>query len=245
MPLYAKGRDLEELDLCIHTSLEIVEVKYKSEDEEKAAHKKPKTRGFLKGYASTKDLDEVRDIVHPAAFVDSLADFKEFPNFFWMHDPSEPIGIIEEASIDERGLLVKAAVFLDTIRGADAWKFIEGGAVKAFSIGYRVEEEKYDPDLDAFHLTKLALREVSAVTSPANRNAVFAIAGQVKSWAAKQTKFERLRRTPRAVGTPQKLDGKLEEAMMVALVAGLVNVAESEVSTAAATRHLVQEGFSG
>jgi HK97 family phage prohead protease len=194
-----------------------------STPEKKQAGEAP-DRLYIEGFASTNDLDTVGDIVHPSAFADTLPQFMEFPNFFFAHKFDSPIGLIERAEIvDDRGLWVRGAVFLDTTLGKDVGTFVEGGALRGLSIQFAIPEGgiHFDEKLEAYHITRLDLYEISIVTLPANRSATFEIAKQIKSWASSQTKYKLGRKPKDAEGTPREIVYDDPILLQELIVAGL------------------------
>ncbi|GAB4332452.1 MAG: hypothetical protein Kow0099_04220 [Candidatus Abyssubacteria bacterium] len=127
-------------------------------------------RRQIEGYASTRDLDRMGEVVEPGAFAESLKDFMANPIVTYMHDWSNPIGKVVDARIDEVGLFIQAEI---SETAHKVWKLIEEGILRAFSIGYEVVEEK---PLDGVnHILKLRLYEVAVVSIPANRRALFSV----------------------------------------------------------------------
>lgn len=117
----------------------------------------------IKGYASTfGNVDEGGDIVEKGAFNGVE---KEMP-LLWQHDSWRPIGVIEVLPEDEKGLPIVAKVNLKVRNGVEAMELVKQGAVKSFSIGYRVVESEVDKGVR--RLQKLKLHEVSLVTFPMN-----------------------------------------------------------------------------
>ncbi|NQU07370.1 MAG: HK97 family phage prohead protease [Candidatus Abyssubacteria bacterium] len=129
-----------------------------------------RSRRRIEGYASTRDLDRTGDVVQPGAFADSLKDFMANPVMTYMHDWSNPIGKVIDASIDEVGLFIRAEI---SATAEKVWKLIEEGVLRAFSIGYEVVEEKVLDGVN--HILKLRLYEVAVVSIPANRRALFSV----------------------------------------------------------------------
>jgi HK97 family phage prohead protease len=127
-------------------------------------------RRQIEGYASTRDLDRMGEIVEPGAFAESLKDFMANPILTYMHDWSNPIGKVVDARIDEVGLFIRAEI---SETAQKVWKLIEEGILRAFSIGYEVVEER---PLDGVnHILRLRLYEVAVVSIPANRRALFSV----------------------------------------------------------------------
>lgn len=217
MPLRNEGGLAERVrvpDLFIHTSCKVLGESKGDDGIE---------RGHLEGYSSTKDLDLVRDIVRPVAFEETLPKFMQNPNFFWMHNPADPLGEITKAQVDDVGLYTWPDVFLDTISGRDRWAFMKGGVGLFMSIGYNVPEggEVYDAERDAWIISELDLKEISAVTMPANPFAQMSVAKQMKFWAEglrhegnQRFKFLGNRRQPPPVPNRGGHDAKDEQQLL-------------------------------
>ena len=134
----------------------------------------------IEGYASTKDLDEVGDIVEPGAFRKALGAFMEFPNLLAFHDFRQPVGKITQADITEDGLWVKAEVSKSE---PGVWTKIQEGILKAFSIGFMIDHADSLDSKGGLRIDDLTLLEISVVPLPANRHATFDVAKQVKEWS--------------------------------------------------------------
>jgi HK97 family phage prohead protease len=131
--------------------------------------------GSVEGYGSVFGVrDAYADVIAAGAFAASLAAHKAagtMPAMLWQHDASEPIGVWSEMVEDEKGLLIKGRLALDTTRGKEAHALLKMGALNGLSIGFVSKEWMYDRDSDVRTLTQLDLWEVSLVTFPANDKA--------------------------------------------------------------------------
>lgn len=113
----------------------------------------------LAGYAALFDrVDRGGDIVRRGAFAGSLG-AGGLP-LLWQHRPDKPIGRIEHASEDRRGLRVIAA--LDA-GATEALAALRSGAVTGLSFGYRVRRAIGAAPRE---LIALDLVEVSLVSVP-------------------------------------------------------------------------------
>ena len=102
----------------------------------------------------------------------------------FQHDMDDVVGVIEEMTSDDIGLLVKAKI-LPTSLGNDVAILIEGGALNEASIGYKtIESEMQD---DKRLLKEIYLYEISIVSRAANDRAV--VIGQERK-SEKITKVE-------------------------------------------------------
>lgn len=137
--------------------------------------KAAKDDGTVEGYGSVFGVrDAYSDIVAAGAFKASLAAHKAagtMPAMLWQHNSDEPIGVWTDMVEDERGLMVRGQLALDTVRGKEAHALVKMGALNGLSIGFYSKQWKYDTEQDIRTLTEVDLWEVSLVTFPANGKA--------------------------------------------------------------------------
>ncbi len=126
----------------------------------------------IEWYASTKDKDRMNDVVEPTAFEETLKQYMTNPIVLLQHDMDKPIWNVVEASIDEKGLFIRAKITEDT-----DWVFskLKNGVLRTFSIWYRVkdfetiENVNSDGEYNYTNIIKsLELFEISLVSVPAN-----------------------------------------------------------------------------
>jgi len=127
--------------------------------------------GTFEGYASLFDgePDSYGDVILKGAFSKTLAEHKAAsskPSMFWMHDPTEPIGVWLEVREDATGLAVKGRLILETTRGREAHALMKGGALNGLSIGYRVRASERRSE-GGRTLKDVELVEISLVSLPA------------------------------------------------------------------------------
>ena len=123
-------------------------------------------------YGNVKfNIDHAQDRVMEGAYRDSIAAHKAagtMPKLFWMHDRwSPPIGVWTKMEEDSKGLYLEGK-FSDTPRGDEIYKLYKDTALDSFSIGYSVQEEKWNSVLQCNDLLKISLKEISAVTFACN-----------------------------------------------------------------------------
>ena len=123
-------------------------------------------------YASTKDKDRWWDIVEPKAFQSALERYMTNPIVLLQHKTDKPIGIVEEADIDDNWLFIKAKISQNTDWVID---LIKNWVLRAFSIWYSIKDYETDvrelPDwtYDMTNIIKdLELYEISVVSVPMN-----------------------------------------------------------------------------
>lgn len=149
---------------------EVVQL-YKTKAEDQSSEE---TYGYLAGYMSTfGNEDLVYDVIKPGAFTKTLKERK--PRVLLQHDQYSPIGVFEEIYEDKKGLFGVIKLNLDTQKGLETYNLYKSGAMDSFSVGMRlvkysvIERESGFSGLD---ISEVRLMEVSAVTFPANEQAV-------------------------------------------------------------------------
>ena len=123
-------------------------------------------------YGNVKgNIDHAQDRVVDGAYRDSIAAHKAagtMPKFFWMHNPWDtPVGTWTGMEEDSKGLYLEGK-FANTPKGNELYELYKDGALDSFSIGYRVNDEKWNSQLGCNDLIKIDIREVSAVTFACN-----------------------------------------------------------------------------
>lgn len=144
--------------------------------------------GHFTGYASvfnSKDLEG--DVILPGAFRRSLIENSNI-KLLWQHEPSEPIGIIDDVSETTEGLFIKGKILANLSRGKEAYELIKSGAINGLSIGFQ-SIDSFDAD-GVRYIKELKLWEVSLVTFPANELAVI---DNIKSLHSMSIALERAR----------------------------------------------------
>ena len=123
-------------------------------------------------YASTKDKDRWGDVVEPKAFAWALERYMSNPIVLLQHKMDKPIGVVEEANIDDNWLYIKAKISQNTDWVVD---LIKNWVLRAFSIWYSIKDyetdvrELADWTYDMTNIIKdLELYEISVVSIPMN-----------------------------------------------------------------------------
>lgn len=125
---------------------------------------------IVEGYASTWDLDQVDDMIHPGAFAKTIAE--RGAKVKLLRDHEDPIGKPIEMREDEKGLYVRARIS-NTPLGEETLQLAKDGVIDSFSIGFSIPEGKYEIDeAGVRHIYEVKLFEFSLVTFPANELAV-------------------------------------------------------------------------
>ena len=123
-------------------------------------------------YGNVKgNIDHALDRVVDGAYRDSIAAHKAagtMPKFFWMHNPWDtPVGVWTAMEEDSKGLYLEGK-FANTPKGNELYELYKDNALDSFSIGYRVNDEKWNSSLGCNDLIKVDIREISAVTFACN-----------------------------------------------------------------------------
>ena len=133
--------------------------------------------GMIEGYASTYGgpPDHHDRIIAAGAFTESLTAHRAAgtaPAMLWSHDHHEPIGRWTSFWEDQRGLLVRGQVNVETSRGRDALAHVAAGDVGGLSIGWHTAAKDMQRNSDGTTtFRRAALHEVSIVAIPANPRA--------------------------------------------------------------------------
>jgi HK97 family phage prohead protease len=148
--------------------------------------------GEFEGYASVFDVvDQGHDIIIRGAFLRSLKERgAQGIRFLWQHDPSEPIGRIEEVREDRRGLYVRGRLLLDVARAREAHALMTAGALDGLSIGFHTVTADVDDFTGVRRLMDVDLWEISLVTFPMQTEArvtAFKTTGPITSLRAFET----------------------------------------------------------
>jgi HK97 family phage prohead protease len=128
---------------------------------------------IFSGYAAAYgNVDHDGDILHPGVFAKSIKE--AFPagkiKVLWQH--KDPLGMPVAMHEDSKGLYVEAKIS-KTALGNEALELINDGVVDSMSVGFRMVNGKSDRDASGIrHIREGALIEFSAVTFPANEQAV-------------------------------------------------------------------------
>ncbi len=127
---------------------------------------------IFEGIASTPNPDRSGDIVEPKG-----AQYKLPLPLLWMHNPSKPVGFINEVKVSNDGIHVKGNVHKFDEPGILkdqldlAWHSLKSKLVRGLSIGFTPIEAARIKDTFSFHFLKWDWLELSMVTIPANADA--------------------------------------------------------------------------
>jgi len=135
----------------------------------------------ITGIASTPTQDRDSDIMDMSG-----AKFALPIPLLWQHNHNMPIGEVVSATVTDAGIEIVAKIAKIDEDGAlksridEAWQSIKSGLVKCLSIGFRAMEYNYLEDSYGLHIKEWEWYELSAVTIPANPDAVITSAKQIK-----------------------------------------------------------------
>jgi HK97 family phage prohead protease len=119
------------------------------------------------GYAALFDIaDAASDTIRRGAFAKTLAARITPLPLYWQHRPDQPIGVIEHAAEDARGLKVIARI---DRAGSRAAQLLAQGKVNGLSFGFRTRAAR--PSAAGRELIEIELFEVSLVTHPLQHGA--------------------------------------------------------------------------
>lgn len=124
----------------------------------------------IRGLASTVAVDRAGDTIIPSAWANGLGNYEKNPIILFNHDYDEPIGKCTELKITDVGLEIEALIFPSAGRVYD---LIKEGVLKTFSVGFAINDAKYDEVNHGLRITDTELLEISVVSVPCNQDAVF------------------------------------------------------------------------
>lgn len=130
--------------------------------------------GYFEGYAAAfGNIDHDGDIIDPGAFRKTVREAKGVFPILWQHDRYAPIGASESMAEDGAGLHMAAVLNPEVQQAREAHALLKQGAMRGLSIGYRPIKWKttVEEGVPVRILKEIRLREVSAVTFPANEAA--------------------------------------------------------------------------
>lgn len=140
---------------------------------------------IIRGVATTPTVDRVGDIVEPMG-----VRFKNPMPFLWQHRHDEPIGTVKFDKPTEDGItfmaelpqIEEAGTLKDRVD--EAWQSIKIGLVRAVSIGFRAIEYAFIEGTGGIRFIETEVYELSAVTIPAQSEAVITGLGKNMDAAA-------------------------------------------------------------
>lgn len=126
----------------------------------------------FEAYANVKNVvDHALDVAMDGCYEKSIADHKANgtrPKLLWSHNPYDyPIGVITDFEEDSKGLFFRG-LLSDTDEGIKTYKLAKMGALDQFSIGYVVQQEKWNSEKGYNELHQIDVKEISWVNFACN-----------------------------------------------------------------------------
>jgi len=151
--------------------------------------------GIVSGYFSAFGMvDSDGDIMMPGAFKRSISDWgpnaKGRIKHLLNHDPSKPLGKIQELEEDEYGLKYVSQIGTHSL-GKDFIKMVESGLIAEHSIGFKILREQKSGDANQIHevmlfegssLTAWGANENTPMIGMKNMGTIADIQAQIKSF---------------------------------------------------------------
>ena len=129
----------------------------------------------IAGYANTITKDRSGDVVTAAAWAKGVENYRKNPVMLYQHKHDCPIGRVEKIVVDKKGIYVEGAVSEAAEKNHGIQTLINDGALKSFSVGFRVKDGKYNREDDSMTITDVELLEISVVSVPCNQDSLFSI----------------------------------------------------------------------
>jgi HK97 family phage prohead protease len=129
----------------------------------------------IAGYANTTAKDRAGDIVTAEAWAKGVENYRRNPVLLYQHKHDCPIGRVDNIRVDKKGIYVEGAVSEAAEKNHGVQTLIKDGALKSFSVGFRVKDGKYNREDDSMLITDVELLEISVVSVPCNQDSLFSI----------------------------------------------------------------------
>lgn len=142
--------------------------------EAKAISKETKSLKIA-GYANTTAKDRTGDVVTAQAWAKGIENFRKNPVMLYQHKHDCPIGRFDKITVDKKGIYVEGSVSEAAEKNYGIHTLIKDGALKSFSVGFRVKDGKYNREDDTMLITDVELLEISVVSVPANQESLFSL----------------------------------------------------------------------
>ena len=142
--------------------------------EAKSFNKKTKSIKIA-GYANTTAKDRAGDVITAHAWAKGVDNFRRNPVLLYQHKHDCPIGKVSKIQVDKKGIFVEASVSEAAEKTHGVQTLIKDGALKSFSVGFKVKDGNYDRTDDTMTITDVELLEISVVSVPCNQDSLFSI----------------------------------------------------------------------
>jgi HK97 family phage prohead protease/HK97 family phage major capsid protein len=182
-----------------------------------------KTNKSLKiaGYANTTAKDRAGDIVTAEAWAKGVENFRRNPVMLYQHKHDCPIGRFDKITVDKKGIYVEGSVSEAAEKNYGIQTLIKDGALKSFSVGFRVKDGKYNSKDDTMLITDVELLEISVVSVPCNQDSLFSLRKSFEGTDEEYRSF--LQAFPEAT--------EQETKMMRGIKAGITDMCEGHYHT--------------
>lgn len=129
----------------------------------------------IAGYANTTAKDRAGDVITANAWAKGVDNFRRNPVLLYQHKHDCPIGKVSRIQVDKKGIFVEASVSEAAEKNHGVQTLIKDGALKSFSVGFKVKDGKYNREEDTMTITDVELLEISVVSVPCNQDSLFSI----------------------------------------------------------------------
>jgi HK97 family phage prohead protease/HK97 family phage major capsid protein len=129
----------------------------------------------IAGYANTTAKDRAGDVVTAEAWAKGVENFRRNPVMLYQHKHDCPIGRFDKITVDKKGIYVEGSVSEAAEKNYGIHTLIKDGALKSFSVGFRVKDGKYNSKDDTMLITDVELLEISVVSVPCNQDSLFSL----------------------------------------------------------------------
>ena len=126
---------------------------------ESKAFKKGTKSLKIAGYANTTVKDRAGDVVTAEAWAKGVENFRRNPVLLYQHKHDCPIGKVEKIQVDKKGLYVEGMISEAAEKTHGVQTLVKDGALKSFSVGFRVKDGKYNREDDSMYITDVELLE--------------------------------------------------------------------------------------
>jgi HK97 family phage prohead protease/HK97 family phage major capsid protein len=93
----------------------------------------------------------------------------------YQHKHDQPIGRFDKITVDKKGIYVEGSVSEAAEKTHGIHTLIKDGALKSFSVGFRVKDAKFNRTDESMIITDVELLEISVVSVPCNQDSLFSI----------------------------------------------------------------------
>src|SRR6056300_2119759 len=135
----------------------------------------------IAGYANTTAKDRAGDVITANAWAKGVDNFRRNPVLLYQHKHDCPIGNVNKIQVDKKGIFVEASVSEAAEKNHGVQTLIKDGALKSFSVGFKVKDGKYNREEDTMTITDVELLEISVVSVPCNQDSLFSISKSFNS----------------------------------------------------------------